>query len=83
MRTWLRDARLKSGKTMAEVAEALGISESYYCYIEAGDRQKNMDITLVMKLSKIFSLSIQQIVELEEEHHDKDRTSQGDPQALS
>ena len=66
MRDWLREARQKSGKTMAEVAEELGISESYYSYIEAGDRQKKMDITLVAKLSKIFSMGIQQIVELEE-----------------
>ncbi len=66
MRDWMKDARSKTGKTMAEVAETLGISESYYCLIEAGERQKKMDITLVTKLSKIFSLSIQQIVEFEE-----------------
>ena len=65
-RTWLKEARQKSGKTMAEVASDLGISESYYSYIEAGERQQRMDITLVAKLSKIFSLSIQQIVELEQ-----------------
>ena len=66
MRDWLREARQKAGKTMAEVADELEISESYYCLIESGDRQKRMDITLVAKLSKIFSMGIQQIVELEE-----------------
>ena len=65
-RTWLKDARIKAGKTMADMGAELGISESYYSYIEAGERQKQMDLTLVAKLSKIFSISIQQIVEFEE-----------------
>lgn len=65
-REWLKEARTKAGKTMAEMGEELGISESYYSYIEAGERQKQMDITLCAKLSKIFSIEIQQIVELEE-----------------
>ena len=66
-RTWLKEARVKAGKTMAEVGEELDISESYYSLIENGKRQNPMDITLVAKLSKIFCLSIQQIVELEAE----------------
>ena len=66
-RTWLKEARVKAGKTMAEVGDELDISESYYSLIENGKRQNPMDITLVTKLSKIFCLSIQQIVELEAE----------------
>lgn len=66
-RTWLKEARVKAGKTMAEVGDELDISESYYSLIENGKRQNPMDITLVAKLSKIFCLSIQQIVELEAE----------------
>ena len=69
-RAWMKEARLKSGKTMAEVAEELGISESYYSYIEAGDRQKKLDITLAAKLAKIFSMKIQHIVEFEAKEHD-------------
>lgn len=65
MREWLKNARESKGMTMREAAEALDISEAYYSYIEAGERQKKMDITLVAKLAKIFSLSIQQIVEFE------------------
>lgn len=66
-RSWLKEARVKAGKTMAEVGDELDISESYYSLIENGKRQNPMDITLVAKLSKIFCLSIQQIVELEAE----------------
>ena len=64
-REWLKDTRTKAGLSQADVAKELGISESYYCYIEAGERQKQMDITLCSKLSKIFSMPIQQIVEFE------------------
>ena len=65
MRDWLKEQRMKKGYTMKEMAEKIGISEGYYSYIEAGERQKKMDITLITKLSDIFRLKIQQIVELE------------------
>lgn len=65
MREWMKEKRTEKGLTMRETAEKLDISEAYYSYIESGERQKNMDITLVAKLSVIFSLPIQQIVELE------------------
>ena len=65
MREWLKEARIKKGKTMAQMAAALDISEGYYSYIEAGERQKKMDITLVVKLAKFFSVSPQQIVKWE------------------
>ncbi len=65
MREWLKEQREKKGLTMKEMAEKLGISEGYYSYIEAGERQKKMDITLVTKLADIFRLKIQQIVEYE------------------
>lgn len=65
MREWLKAQREEHGLTQARIAEKLGISEGYYSYIENGERQKRMDITLVTKLSDIFHLSIQQIVEFE------------------
>lgn len=52
---------------MKDVATRLGISESYYCAIENGDRQKNMDITLVSGLSAILGVSVSRIVKLEKE----------------
>lgn len=65
MRDWLRTKRTEKGFTMKEMAKKLDISEGYYSYIENGERQKNMDITLVAKLSNIFLIPIQQIVEFE------------------
>lgn len=67
MRDWLKKCREENGITQAQMAKKLDISEGYYSYIESGDRQKRMDITLVSKLSTIFDLPIQRIVEFEEQ----------------
>ena len=65
MREWLKEARTKSGKTQDEVAKELDISLAYYSFIEAGKRQNPMDLTLCVKLSKIFSIPVKQIVKFE------------------
>lgn len=65
MREWLSKIREENGMTQLEVAKQLDISEGYYCYIEAGKRQKKMDLTIAAKLSEIFKLPIEQILELE------------------
>jgi|BioPla2DNA2_1021312.scaffolds.fasta_scaffold116090_1 transcriptional regulator with XRE-family HTH domain len=65
MRIWLRDKRLEAGLTMKEIGEKLHISESYYCEIENGNRQKKMDIVLLSGLSTILGVPIAEIVELE------------------
>jgi len=65
MRGWLKDARLEKGLTMKQMGEKLNITESYYCTIESGERQKNMDISLVSGLSAILGIPIAKIAELE------------------
>lgn len=65
MREWLVQARTDSNMTQSEVAAKIGISEAYYAYIERGERQKKMDISLVAKLSCIFGIPLERIVALE------------------
>lgn len=65
MREYLKKLREEHGYTMQVVADKIGISKQYYQRIEVGDRQKNMDITLAVKLSEIFGISIQSIIEYE------------------
>ena len=67
MREWLKKCRDYSGITPAQMADKLDISSDYYAQIESGTRQKNMDITLIAKLSAIFGLPLQRIIELEEQ----------------
>jgi len=65
MREWLKKLRNDHGMTQMQIAEKVGISESYYAYIENGDRQKSMDISLARKLASIFGVSVDQIAEYE------------------
>ena len=46
MREWLKTMRTEQGMTMKDLSRKLGISESYYCAIENGERQKRMDLML-------------------------------------
>ena len=65
MREWMKTLRLEKGYTMKEMGEKLHISESYYCAIENGDRQKKMDVTIAAGLSVAFGVPIARIIELD------------------
>lgn len=64
-RLWMKKARKDAGYTMKQAAEKLEVSESYYCEIENGNRQKNMDLSLAMKLSDLFSVPVKEILDME------------------
>ena len=65
MRDWMKEKRVGSGFTMAQMASKLDITESYYSMIEAGDRQKKMDVALASKLSVVFDMPLKMIAEYE------------------
>lgn len=64
-RSWMKDAREKAGKTQAEVAASLHISESYYCEIENGNRMPRLDLHFADSLSKLFKMPIKRILDAE------------------
>ena len=66
MREWLRSARQERGLTMKQMADELHISESYYCSIENGHRQRNMDFSLAAKISSVLKISMKQILVFEQ-----------------
>lgn len=65
MREWLKKIRTDSGMTQREVADKLGIVQHYYSMIENGERQQKMTIELAAKLSKVFGVTIEYIMEQE------------------
>ena len=67
MREWLKNLRTEKGFTMKEMGTKLGISESYYCAIENGERQKKMDIVLASGISSALGISLAKIMTLEKE----------------
>ena len=65
MRKWLRRARESKGLTMKTMGDKLGVSESYYCGIENGTRQKKMDIALASALAISLDIPIAEVIENE------------------
>lgn len=66
MRAWLKKQRLDNGLTQLEVSKQLNISEGYYSMIENGERQEDLNLSLAKRLSEIFNISVEKIIEEEE-----------------
>ena len=66
MREWLLETRKAKGMTQLEVADKLGITESYYSFIEKGERQKKMSVDIAAKLSVVFGIPVDEIIALEQ-----------------
>lgn len=66
-REWLKEFRESAKMTMQQVADKIGISRQYYHMIERGLSQKDMDITLAVKLAEIFSVDVETILDKEQE----------------
>ena len=65
MRRYLKELREKSGLSQKQTAEVLAISQNYYSMIENGERQKDLDLSIVTKLAEIFNVSVEWIAEQE------------------
>lgn len=57
----LRELRIKSGYTQRQIAKILNIDRSTYSYYEIGKTMP--DITVLLKLSKIFNIPISEMLE--------------------
>lgn len=67
MRTWLKEERIKQRLTQKQVADAIGVTESFYSLVEADKRQKKMDITLAVRLANVLGMEVNEIVRREAE----------------
>lgn len=65
MRKYLKEMREMNNLTQLEVSKKLDISESYYCLIENGDRQKGLSLALANNLANVFGVSVEWIIEQE------------------
>ena len=65
MRKWLKQLRDEKKFTQALISKKLDISESYYNLIENGERQKDLDLSIVTKLAEIFNVTVDWIAEQE------------------
>lgn len=67
LRKWLIDLREAAGMSQAGVARALGVSRQYYGFIEQGVRLQTLTLPLMVKISKLFKITVNQITKLESE----------------
>lgn len=67
MRDWLKKLREENDYTMKDMGRKLGISESYYCSIENGRRQRRMDLVFIGELAGIFGVPISILFAMEQE----------------
>ena len=65
MRKWLKERRVDKGMTMKKLGEELGVSESYYCAIENGNRKAELSLPMAKKLSEVFGVTVDEISRLE------------------
>lgn len=66
MRKWLQILREKKQLSQQNVADFLSVTRQYYNLIENGERQKDLDLSLVVKLSEFLGVSIEWIAEQEQ-----------------
>ena len=62
----LRELRVKSGYTQYQIAKILNIDRSTYSYYEIGKTMP--DINVLIKLSRIFNIPINELLADEESH---------------
>jgi len=67
VRDWLKEERTKQRLTQKQVADAIGVTESFYSLIEADKRQKKMDIDLAVRLANVLGMEVNEIVRREAE----------------
>lgn len=66
MRDYLKKLRECSNLTQEEAAEKLCLSRAYYSRVENGERKKSLDLSLAIKISKLFNVSVDYIIAEEE-----------------
>lgn len=56
MRIWLKALREAAGYSTYQIAEAAGISQSYYFAIESGERGNPLNVDVAKKIAKVLDI---------------------------
>lgn len=64
-RYWLAERRQELGLMQKDVAEAIGVEPPFYHLIEQGERHKRLPLDIVVKLSKVLKITVQEIIDRE------------------
>ena len=66
VRNYLKKIRLAKNMSQQYVAELIGISQQYYAFIETGQRQLDMSLTIAKALSEALDVPLKEILRHEE-----------------
>lgn len=65
MRNYLKEFRDNLGYSQADIAKKLCMSQQMYSFIENGERQQNISLELLQRLSIALDVSLSELIEKE------------------
>lgn len=65
MRLYLKNLREHNELSQHDIAKLIGVSQQAYSLIENGDRQQDMKLSTLQKISEIFNLPFEEIMRKE------------------
>lgn len=71
MREYLKQIRIRQEKTQQDIADYAGITRQYYQMIENGERQQDISLGLLQKLSAVLEVPLDQLIEAENDYKAK------------
>lgn len=71
MRNYLKVFRDGQGYSQADMAKKLGMSQQMYSFIENGERQQDISLGLLQKLSSALEIPLDDLIQAENEYKQK------------
>ena len=68
MRDYLLHMRIEKSMSQQHVADKLDCTRQYYQQVEHGERQKDISLDLLIKLSEVFDEPLDKLIEAEREY---------------
>lgn len=66
MRYWLQNLRKQKKINKSEMAALMGISRQHYAFIESGERQADMSLSVATKIANIFNITLDDVWKFEQ-----------------
>ena len=68
MRNYLKSLRENNGLSQQNVENITGIKQQYYSLIETGERQQDMSLSVMEKLSSALNVPLDEFIKMEQEY---------------
>jgi transcriptional regulator with XRE-family HTH domain len=68
LREYLKELRYEKSKTQQDVADFAGITRQYYQMVENGERQQDISLGLLQKLSAALDVPLDELIRSENEY---------------